>query len=71
MRYSLAMRSLGRHRGMGRISYVIPDELHRRMKALAGRQGRTLKAWHERAVEAEVERQEAEAEEAERRRRSR
>lgn len=71
MRYSLAMRSLGRPRGVGRISYVLPDALHRRMKALAGKQGRTLKAWHERALEREVERQEEEAAEAERRRRSR
>ena len=50
-------RLIGKHGFMGRISYVIPDELHRRMKVLAGRQGRTLKAWHERALEEVVERQ--------------
>jgi predicted transcriptional regulator len=49
---------------------VIDDELHRRAKALASRQGRTFKAWVERALAAEVERQEAEAE-RDRKRRSR
>jgi predicted transcriptional regulator len=57
---------------VGRVSYVIPDDLHRRARALAARQGRTFRAWHERAIEAEVERQEDEqAEEDRRRRRSR
>lgn len=56
---------------MGRVSYVIDDELHRRARALAARQGRTFRAWHERALAAEVERQEVEQAEEERRRRSR
>ncbi len=57
---------------MGHLAYRIDDELHGRAKALAARQGRTFKAWVERAIAAEVERQEAEqAEEDRLRRRSR
>lgn len=57
---------------MGHIAYRIDDELHGRAKALAARQGRTFKAWVERALAAEVERQELEqAEEDRLRRRSR
>jgi predicted transcriptional regulator len=56
---------------MGRISYVFSDDLHGRAKALAARQGRTLKAWMERALMREVERQEAEQDEADQRRRRR
>jgi predicted transcriptional regulator len=56
---------------MGHIAYLIDDDLHGRAKALAAYQGRTFKAWHERALRAEVERQEAERAEEERRRRSR
>lgn len=51
------------------MNYEIDDELHRRAKTLASWQGRTFKAWLERAIEAEVERQEAERHEAERQRR--
>jgi predicted transcriptional regulator len=54
---------------VGRISYVVDDELHRRAKALASYQGRTFKAWVERALQREVERQEAERAEDERKRR--
>lgn len=61
----------GRHRGVGRVSYVIDDELHRRARALAARQGRTFRAWHERALAAEVERQEEEQAEEDRQRRRR
>jgi predicted transcriptional regulator len=56
---------------MGHIAYQIDDELHGRAKALAAYQGRTFKAWLERAITAEVERQETERADAERRRRSR
>lgn len=56
---------------MGHIAYRIDDDLHGRAKALAAYQGRTFKAWLERAIAAEVERQEAERAEEERRRRSR
>jgi predicted transcriptional regulator len=62
------MQVSGRPRDVGRVSYVIDDELHNRAKALAARQGRTFKAWIERAIAAEVERQEREAEEEKRRR---
>lgn len=57
--------------GMGHIAYQIDDDLHGRAKALAAYQGRTFKAWVERALAREVERQEAERAEAERKRRSR
>jgi predicted transcriptional regulator len=56
---------------MGRISYVVDDDLHGRAKALASYQGRTFKAWHERAIRREVERQEADRAEEERLRRHR
>lgn len=62
---------MGKLSGVGHIAYRIDDELHGRAKALAARQGRTFKAWVERAIGAEVERQEAEQAEQERRRRSR
>lgn len=51
---------------VGRISYVFDDDLHGRAKALAARQGRTFRAWLERAVRREVERQEAEQEQTRR-----
>ena len=35
---------------MGHLAYRIDDELHGRAKALAARQGRTFKAWVERAI---------------------
>lgn len=54
-----------------RINYDVPEELHRRMRQQAARKGVTLKAWHEAALLAEVERQEAEAAEDERKRRGR
>jgi hypothetical protein len=56
---------------VGRISYVVDDDLHGRAKALAAYQGRTFRAWVERALQREVERQEAERAEDERRRRQR
>jgi predicted transcriptional regulator len=56
---------------VGHLAYVIPDDLHNRAKALAAYQGRTFKAWVERALQAEVERQEAERSEDERKRRRR
>ena len=40
------------------IHYELPDELHRRAKAAAAREGITLKAFIERALELEVERAE-------------
>ena len=57
---------------MGRVSYIIDNDLHARAKDLAAYQGRTFKAWVTRAIEAEVDRQEKERAEDERlRRRSR
>jgi predicted transcriptional regulator len=58
-----------RQSGVVRVNYDIDDELHRRAKTLASSQGRTFKAWLERAIAAEVERQETERAEDERRRR--
>lgn len=54
---------------VGRISYVVDDDLHARAKALAAYQGRTFRAWVERALQREVERQEAEREQEDRRKR--
>lgn len=51
-----------------RVNYLVPEALHRRMRVLAAKKGISLKAWHEAALLAEVERQEADEE---RRRRSR
>ena len=68
----VAWDALGRYTvRVGRISYVVDDELHGRAKALAAYQGRTFRAWVERALEREVERQEAERAEEERQRRKR
>jgi hypothetical protein len=71
VRYWSAVGALGRHRDIGHIAYVINDDLHARAKALAAYQGRTFKAWLERAIADAVERQEAERAESERKRRSR
>lgn len=54
---------------MGHIAYEIPDDTHQRAKVLAAQQGRTFKAWVIRALQAEVERQEAEAQRSGRKRR--
>jgi predicted HicB family RNase H-like nuclease len=45
---------------VGRVNYLIPDDLHARAKALAAYKGQTLREWLIRAVEAAVDRQEAE-----------
>jgi predicted HicB family RNase H-like nuclease len=69
VRYSLTVRPPGKPRDVGHVAYKFDDELHARAKALAARQGRTFKAWLERAIRDEVERQEAEAAEQQRQRR--
>jgi predicted transcriptional regulator len=51
------------------VNYRIPRDLHARAKALAAYQGRTFRAWVERALLREVERQEAERAEQDRKRR--
>ena len=51
------------------VNYRFPRELHARAKQLAAWKGQTLRVWLTRAVQAEVERQEAERAEAERRHR--
>jgi predicted HicB family RNase H-like nuclease len=45
-----------------RINYDLDPELHRRAKAAAAQQGRTLKAWIERAILAAVEQHERDEE---------
>lgn len=62
---------LGKQCVMGHIAYEIPDDLHRRAKALASAKGQTFKAWITFAIREEVERQERDRREQERRRRSR
>jgi predicted HicB family RNase H-like nuclease len=37
------------------VNYDIDDELHRRAKTAASQQGRTFKAWLERAIQAAVQ----------------
>lgn len=54
-----------------RLNIHIPVELHTRANVLRVRQGITLQEWAEKALRAEVERQEAAEAEAERKRRSR
>lgn len=44
------------------MNYDVPDDLHRRAKIAAAEQGRTLKAWLIRAIEAAVEQHEREEE---------
>jgi predicted HicB family RNase H-like nuclease len=45
--------------GVGHVAYRIDDDLHARAKAMAAYKGVTFREWLERAIEAEVERQEA------------
>lgn len=65
------MSADGDESGQKSVNYKIPADLHARARSLAAYQGRTFKAWIQRAIRREVERQEAERVEAERRRRSR
>jgi hypothetical protein len=62
---------MGRKVAVGRVNYLIPDDLHARAKALAAYKGQTFKAWLEWAILAAVEAQEDEMRENERRRRRR
>jgi predicted HicB family RNase H-like nuclease len=50
------------------VNYRIPRDLHRRAKTAASQQGRTFKAWLERAIQAAVEAHERDEEERRKRR---
>lgn len=69
VRYLATVSAVGKSPDVGHIAYKIDDVLHGRAKALAAYKGVTFREWLERAIAAEVERQEAQRDEEKRKRR--